>query len=121
MHRGADVRDFAHGAARVLARAVPFEGVCVLTIDPATLVPTGEVVLRGSDCRPFSSADAALVEDVTRHLAEGLRRALLLADDDPPEAPNDEDGAGVVVLARRARTAVAAPRRSETTPARRSP
>ena len=47
MHRGADVRDFALGAARILARAVPFEGVCVLTMDPATLVPTGEVVENG--------------------------------------------------------------------------
>jgi hypothetical protein len=47
VHRDADVHDFAHGAARVLARAVPFEGVSVLTMDPATLVPTGEVVENG--------------------------------------------------------------------------
>jgi hypothetical protein len=47
VHRGADVRDFALGAARILARTVPFEGVCVLTMDPATLVPTGEVVDNG--------------------------------------------------------------------------
>jgi hypothetical protein len=47
VHRGADVPDFALGAARILARAVPFEGVCVLTMDPATLVPTGEVVENG--------------------------------------------------------------------------
>jgi DNA-binding CsgD family transcriptional regulator len=46
-HRGADVRGFALGAARILARAVPFEGVCVLTMDPATLVPTGDVVENG--------------------------------------------------------------------------
>src|SRR5215207_3786872 len=31
---------FSIGAARILARAVPFEGVCVLPMDPATLVPT---------------------------------------------------------------------------------
>ena len=158
-HRGADMRDFALGAARILARAVGFEGVCVLTMDPATLVPTGQVVenglpqaaitqmaeielrgedynsirslamserhaatlsqatggdldrserhravraphgygdelraalvddratwgaltlLRGSDRDPFSPADAALVAAVTRHLADGLRRAMLL-------------------------------------------
>jgi DNA-binding CsgD family transcriptional regulator len=47
VHRGADVREFAFGAARILARAVPFDGVCVLTMDPATLVPTGEVVDNG--------------------------------------------------------------------------
>ena len=47
VHRGADVRDFSLGAARILARAVPFEGVCVLTMDPATLVPTGAVLENG--------------------------------------------------------------------------
>jgi DNA-binding CsgD family transcriptional regulator len=179
VHRGADVRGFALGASRILARAVPFEGVCVLTMDPATLVPTGEVVenglppeafarmaeielrgedfnafrslalserhaatlsqatggeldrserhrevrgpngfgdelraaladdqttwgaltlLRGADSEPFLPADAALVEDVTRHLAEGLRRALLLARETPGPA-DGEDGAGVIVLA----------------------
>ncbi len=69
LHRGAGVRDFSLGAARILARAVPFDGVCVLTMDPATLLPTGEVVengvppaatprlaeieLRGEDFNPF--------------------------------------------------------------------
>jgi DNA-binding CsgD family transcriptional regulator len=43
VHRGADVRGFALGAARILARAVPFEGVCVLTMDPETVVPTDVV------------------------------------------------------------------------------
>jgi DNA-binding CsgD family transcriptional regulator len=30
-----------------LQRAVPFEGVCLLTVDPATLLPTGEIVQNG--------------------------------------------------------------------------
>src|SRR3954468_2107155 len=47
MHRTSGLRDFSLGAARILRRAVPFEGVCVLTMDPATLVPTGEVVEHG--------------------------------------------------------------------------
>ena len=47
VHRGADVRGFSIGAARILARAVPFEGVCVLPMDPATLVPTGAVMENG--------------------------------------------------------------------------
>jgi DNA-binding CsgD family transcriptional regulator len=179
MHRGAGVRDFAFGATRILARAVPFEGVCMLTLDPATLVPTGGVaengppraactrlkeidfrgedfnavrslalserraatlsdatggvldrserhreimgpngfgdelraalvddamtwgaltLLRGADSKPFSAADTALVEAVTRHLAEGLRRAVLLGRD-APRPVDGEDGAGVVVLA----------------------
>jgi hypothetical protein len=46
-HRGAGVREFALGAARILARAVPFEGVCVAPMDPATLVPTGAVLENG--------------------------------------------------------------------------
>jgi DNA-binding CsgD family transcriptional regulator len=41
------VRDFSLGAARILARSVPFDGVCVLTMDPATLLPTDEVVENG--------------------------------------------------------------------------
>jgi DNA-binding CsgD family transcriptional regulator len=40
-------REFSLGAARVLARAVPFDGVCVLTMDPDTLLPVGEVVEHG--------------------------------------------------------------------------
>ena len=46
-HRGLDVRAFSLAATRVLRRTVPFDGVCVLTMDPATLLPTGEVVENG--------------------------------------------------------------------------
>jgi DNA-binding CsgD family transcriptional regulator len=187
VHRGAGVRGFALGAARILARAVPFEGICVITTDPATLMPTAAVVengpptvtyprlkeiefggedviplrslavsdrhaatlseatggvldrsvrhreimspngfgdelraalvdgdatwgalalLRGADGEPFSPADTALLEAVTRHLAEGLRRAVLL-DRDAPGPSDDEDAAGVVVLAPDGSTAFA--------------
>ena len=37
VHRGAGVPEFTRDAARILARAVPFDGVCMLTMDPATL------------------------------------------------------------------------------------
>ena len=47
LHRGAAVPEFTRDAARILARAVPFDGVCMLTMDPATLLPTGEVVENG--------------------------------------------------------------------------
>jgi DNA-binding CsgD family transcriptional regulator len=188
MHQGCGMRDFALGAARILARAVAFEGVCVLTLDPATVVPTAQVVdnglpatalarmaeiehrgedfntfrslalsdchtatlshvtggdlarserhrdvraphgfgdelraalvdegaawgaltlLRGADCEPFSPADAELVEAVTRHLAEGLRRALLLARDASEPAEAGDGGVGVVVLAPDGSTAFA--------------
>jgi DNA-binding CsgD family transcriptional regulator len=46
-HRNYDVREFSLGAARIMRRAVGFDGVCVLTLDPATLLPTGEVVENG--------------------------------------------------------------------------
>ena len=46
-HRGHDVSAFSQAAARVLRRAVPFDGFCMLTLDPATLLPTGEVVENG--------------------------------------------------------------------------
>jgi DNA-binding CsgD family transcriptional regulator len=44
VHRGLGVRDFSLAATRALRPTVPFDGVCVLTIDPATLLPTDEVV-----------------------------------------------------------------------------
>jgi DNA-binding CsgD family transcriptional regulator len=46
-HRGLEVRDFSLAAARVLGRVVPFDGVCVMTMDPATLLPTGHVIENG--------------------------------------------------------------------------
>jgi DNA-binding CsgD family transcriptional regulator len=46
-HRGSEVPEFARGAARTLRRAVQFDGICMLTLDPATLLPTGEVVENG--------------------------------------------------------------------------
>ena len=46
-HRSAGVREFTLGAARVLSRSIGFEGVCVVTMDPATLLPTREVVENG--------------------------------------------------------------------------
>ena len=47
LHRGRGVREFSLGAARILRRGVRFDGVCVLTMDPATRLPTGEVVENG--------------------------------------------------------------------------
>lgn len=47
VHRGLGVRDFSLAAARSLRRSVPFDGVCVVTIDPATLLVTGHVIENG--------------------------------------------------------------------------
>ena len=45
--RGADVDEYARAAGRVLGRAVPFDGVCVVTMDPSTQLPTSEFVDSG--------------------------------------------------------------------------
>ena len=47
VHRGLDIEGFSLAAARALHPAVSFDGFCMLTIDPATLLPTSEVVEHG--------------------------------------------------------------------------
>jgi DNA-binding CsgD family transcriptional regulator len=47
VHRGLDVRGFALAAAHALRRAVPFDGICVVMMDPATLLPVGHVIENG--------------------------------------------------------------------------
>jgi DNA-binding CsgD family transcriptional regulator len=47
VHRGLDVPDFVRAVTRILKRAVPCEGTCMLTVDPATLLPTGEISEHG--------------------------------------------------------------------------
>ncbi len=44
VHRIADVPQLAREVTPILRRAVPFDGTCLLTMDPATLLPTGDVV-----------------------------------------------------------------------------
>jgi DNA-binding CsgD family transcriptional regulator len=62
--RGPDVDEFCLGASRILRRAVAFDGVCVVTLDPATLLPTGEFVDNGL---PESArARMAEIEDTGR-------------------------------------------------------
>jgi DNA-binding CsgD family transcriptional regulator len=46
-HRNHDVRSFSRAAVRIITKAVPCEGTCLLTLDPATLLPTGDVVDNG--------------------------------------------------------------------------
>jgi DNA-binding CsgD family transcriptional regulator len=47
VHHSVGVGEFSLAAAKSLRRAVSFDGVCVLTIDPATLLPTSETVEHG--------------------------------------------------------------------------
>ena len=49
VHRTTDVQRLAQELTRVLKRAVPFDGVGLFTVDPATLLPTGLVVSHGID------------------------------------------------------------------------
>lgn len=57
-HRGLDVRDFSLAVGRRLRSVVPFDGLCVTTLDPATMLPTGHVIENG------------LPERATRRLVE---------------------------------------------------
>ena len=47
VHRGDALPKLTHDVGRALRRAVPFDGICLITMDPATLLPTGEVVENG--------------------------------------------------------------------------
>ena len=47
VHRRVDLPELVRTVGRTLQRAVPFDGVCLLTVDPATLLPTGEIVENG--------------------------------------------------------------------------
>src|SRR5262245_13657309 len=58
--KGHGVRDYSLGVARILRRSVAFDGLCVLTIDPLTHVPTSEVVEDGLP--PTASARMAEIE-----------------------------------------------------------
>jgi DNA-binding CsgD family transcriptional regulator len=46
-HRGLPVPAFAQAVGDALGRAVPAEGTCLMTVDPATLLPTAEYVENG--------------------------------------------------------------------------
>lgn len=47
VHRGLPVAEFARAVGDTLAMAVPAEGSCLMTVDPATLLPTAEFVENG--------------------------------------------------------------------------
>ncbi|XVU28864.1 helix-turn-helix transcriptional regulator [Actinoplanes sp. CA-054009] len=55
---GLDVPDFVRAATRVLKRAVPCESACLLTVDPATMLPTSEIS-ELSEREPFRPAGPA--------------------------------------------------------------
>ena len=84
VHRGLGVREFSMAAARALRRALSFDGVCVLTIDPATLLPTSEVAEHGLP-------HAALARMTEIEVAEvDFNKFALLARVGPPAASLSE-------------------------------
>jgi DNA-binding CsgD family transcriptional regulator len=83
-HRGSDVGEFTRAASRILGRAVPFDGICMLTLDPATLLPTGEVAENGLP--PAATARISEIEfrrddfNSFRVLARSERKAASLSE-----------------------------------------
>src|SRR3954468_11923198 len=47
LHRADDLREFSRRASRLVRRSVPFDGVCLVTLDPATALPTSEIAENG--------------------------------------------------------------------------
>jgi DNA-binding CsgD family transcriptional regulator len=47
VHRGLPVPEFSRAIGDALSRAVPAEGTCLMTLDPATMLPTAEYVENG--------------------------------------------------------------------------
>ena len=63
-HRGLGVAEFSLAAARAVQRAVPFDGVCVVTMDPATHLVTGHTIENGlPDSVMPRYAEIEVVED----------------------------------------------------------
>jgi DNA-binding CsgD family transcriptional regulator len=84
VHRGVGVREFSLGAAQILARSVPFDGVSVLTMDPATRLVTSAFVENG--LRGEAAVRIAEIEHYERDvntfgaLARSGRRAASLSE-----------------------------------------
>ena len=47
VHRGLSAAEFSRAVGAALTRIVPAEGTCLMTVDPATLLPTAEFVENG--------------------------------------------------------------------------
>lgn len=83
-HKGMDLPEFASNAARVLRRAVPFDGVAIVACDPATALPvakwaensiTGAAGLRLADIEMHESD----VNKISELAVSGRRAASLSA------------------------------------------
>jgi DNA-binding CsgD family transcriptional regulator len=61
-HSGLDLQEFARDAARVLHRAVPFDGVAVVALDPATALPVDKWIDNS-----ITGSDGARLADIELH------------------------------------------------------
>ena len=84
VHRGLGHRELASAATKVLERAVPSDGACLLTLDPATMLPTAEYVVNGL---PPTAIPRLIEIELQEHdfnkwttLARGRRPAASLSD-----------------------------------------
>jgi len=68
VHRTTGVHRLARDMTRILKRAVPFDGVGLMTVDPATLLPTSEV----ADAR-LGVSDGVVLETWPRFIEIELR------------------------------------------------
>lgn len=84
VHRGLPAPEFSHAVGDLLMRAVPAEGTCMMTVDPATLLPTAEYVENGLPAPELLRlVDIELREpDYNKwvHLARAERPAASLSD-----------------------------------------
>ena len=84
VHRGLPVDEFAQAVGATLGRAVPAEGTCLMTVDPATLLPTAEFVEEGLPAEGLLRlVEMELREpDVNKwvHLARAERPAASMSD-----------------------------------------
>jgi DNA-binding CsgD family transcriptional regulator len=84
VHRTTGVHELARDVTRVLQRAVPYDGACLLTFDPATLLPTNDIAENalGSDMLPRFMEIELGEPDVNKYrdLARQNRPAASLSD-----------------------------------------
>jgi hypothetical protein len=87
VHRGLGVHEFTEAVTRILRRSVPFDGACLLTIDPATYLPTGEFVENGlSAAATVRMTEIELREPPARR-APGLLSRCSVRRDAPTSLP----------------------------------
>jgi DNA-binding CsgD family transcriptional regulator len=84
VHRTTGAHRLARDVTRILERSVPFDGVSIATVDPATLLPTGRVFTNGIDLELLSQLIEIELREPDfiefRSLARQGRRAARLSE-----------------------------------------